>query len=743
MRAGFTPKDAHRLLLDAGVTRHACDVVRNPAFCHADARTTDAHGKRVVDYVRSGAEREAWPGRIMGLLGRPSSEFGAAMALEPVKLTSIPKSDGGERLIGVPTFLRRCVSNVFQEVLARTGDHLLPASVRAYRPGSDDTVRHAILDVAHAVREGRVTHFANLDFSSYFSLMPWTGIEAALQHYGFSKEFTERLMQLVRCPLVRREHRRYVEVPNARGAQMGLPESSSLANMLVWELDAHFERLSPCVTYLRYSDDLFIGSPHRSDVVGAVGTVQSWCRRQRIHLRDVSPDQRAGTLVHDVRQARIDFLGAEIDVHGRVHLPLAKLKTKLEAIQHRIDHLAADGLIEAVSRYGDGGGTDRFDLDDVVEMIEGFVSYWTPLDPEGARHADALLNKMFPFARPSRSGTQGIVWVARLWGTQANAGAEAIDPLVHHAERPTGMPCDTSASGTDPTGAGPASSFPIPDTPPPHSPGAEVDGPMGRQGGLPEPSGSSVVDAHADARRPEHFTSVNPEAVIPWESAVSPGMEEEQLASSHERDDDPSACAEGRMTHRLLVSSMEDSGDLDLNLDLISRALDGAEADPAQDEPPVPPVFANLPIVYIVAERLAVAGPPATVVVTGVALNGYLLGSPSATVVTGRRDAAVIRRATELVVRAATGLVITVGDSRLVKRLIQPHRRVRAPGMFALVNALHDAARGRGIDVRVAAGLPAPAGLLRQLRDAVRHEVCARQHLAVAEHVASAAPTTK
>jgi len=193
----------------------------------------------------------------------------------------------------------------------------------------------------------------------------------------------------------------------------------------------------------------------------------------------------------------------------------------------------------------------------------------------------------------------------------------------------------------------------------------------------------------------------------------------------------------------LLVSSMEDSGDLDLNLDLISRALDGAEADPAQDEPPVPPVFEDLPVFHVVAERLAMAGRPVTIVVTGVTVNGHLLGSPSATVVPGRRDAAVIRTATELVVHATAGLLIAVDDTRFIKRLIQPHRRVRAPGMFALVNALHDAARGRGIDVRVAAGLPAPAGLLRQLRDAVRHEVCARQHLAVAEHVASAAPTTK
>jgi hypothetical protein len=130
-------------------------------------------------------------------------------------------------------------------------------------------------------------------------------------------------------------------------------------------------------------------------------------------------------------------------------------------------------------------------------------------------------------------------------------------------------------------------------------------------------------------------------------------------------------------------------------------------------------------------------------VVTGVTVNGHLLGSPSAIVVPGRRDAAVIRRATELVVHATAGLVIAVDDSRLVKRLVQPFRRVRAPGMFALVTSLHDAAREKGIAVRVVGGLSTPQGLLRQLRDAVRHEARARQHLAVAEHVASAAPTTK
>ena len=409
----YMPRDAGKLLLDRRLIEFACSVTKNRAFGKADARTRDAHGRRVVDYVRSAAERDAWPARLGALLRLPPSEFERAMGLEPVRLSAVPKPDGRTRVVGVPTFIRRCASNLLKDVLERTGDHLLPPCVRAYRPGSKDAVQNTLLDVAQGIRDGRVRYWAKIDFRSFFSVMPWWGIEEALLHYGYREDFTALAMTTVNCPLVKKVNGRMVPVPNERGAQMGLAESSTLANMLPWRLDERFEN-NPRLVYLRYSDDLFIGSAIKCEVVGAVRHVQAWADRYDIPLKGVSPDVKAAKLVHDVKNARVELLGAEIDQNGEVHLPLSKLKAKLGEIQHRDDNLVTEGVIAGVSRYGDGGGTHLFDLDDLVETIQGFLSYWRDLDPRGARQAEALIHKTFRMPAQTCIGGHGTVWLAQL-----------------------------------------------------------------------------------------------------------------------------------------------------------------------------------------------------------------------------------------------------------------------------------------------------------------------------------------
>lgn len=367
-RRKYTPADAYGLLSDGGLIAFACEVMKNKAFAKADAKTKDALGLRVADYVRSPAERDAWPRRIAEHLRLPINEFAAVMSAEPVRLSPIEKSDGRTRIVGVPTFGRRCISNVIKMILSMTGDHLLPPSVRAYRPHSKDAVRHTLLDAASAVKRGRVRYWAKLDFTSYLAVMPWSGIEAALRHYDYEPDFIAILMATVSCPLLKQNKRgKTISVPNDRGAQMGLAESATLANMLPFELDEHFASRAGQLTYLRYSDDLFIGGASRCDLVGAVRAVQRWCRKYGIALKGVSPDTNPATVVHDVKNTRIKLLGAEIDANGEFRLPIKKLKDKLDDIRHRHDNLAIDGLVEGISRYGNGGGTHLFDLDDLHE----------------------------------------------------------------------------------------------------------------------------------------------------------------------------------------------------------------------------------------------------------------------------------------------------------------------------------------------------------------------------------------
>lgn len=327
----YTPVDAMSLLRARTTIDFACDVVRNRAFAKASATTRDAFGRRVLDHVGSPEARRTWPDQLAALFAMPAEDFKDRMDREPVRRSQVPKPNGGSREIGIPTFLRRCVSNALNEVLALTSDNLLPGSVRAYRRGRHNAVQEAILDVAEAVHDRRVRFFAKLDVQSYFTEMPWPAIEYALHQHGYEPEFVARVMAVVKCPVVRNIRGQHAAVPTSKGAQMGLAESSVLANIVLFELDRGLGANRRLV-YIRYSDDLFVGAAEKHEVVAAVRKVASWCRAHEMQLKGVDRNARLANLVQDVKKRRIAFLGADIDHLGSVHLPASKLQAKLSEL---------------------------------------------------------------------------------------------------------------------------------------------------------------------------------------------------------------------------------------------------------------------------------------------------------------------------------------------------------------------------------------------------------------------------
>lgn len=696
-RPTYTPADAHRLLSDRKLIAFACDVMKNKAFAKADAKTKDALGKRVADYVRSPAEREAWPSRIENILRLPLDQFVNAMAQEPVRLSPIDKPDGRTRIVGVPTFGRRCISNVIKMILSMTGDHLLPPSVRAYRPHSKDGVRQALLDVAHAVRHGRARYWAKLDFSSYFSVMPWSGVECALRHYGYEPDFIAVIMATVRCPLLKQNKRgKTISVANDRGSQMGLPESATLANMLPFELDEHFASLAGQLLYLRYSDDLFIGGASRSDVVGAVRTIQRWCRTYGIALKGISPDTNPATPVHDVKNTRIELLGAEIDANGEVRLPLTKLKEKLDEIRGRHDNLAIDGVVEGISRYGNGGGTHLFDLDDVHETIGGFLSHWRELDPRGAHRAAALINKTFPACSP-RSGGQGVVWTAQLWGIQADAGVEAMIPDVHEPSGPT------DALLLALTGRRRASG-------PRRVRSTERNAKSEGLPGLETAWEEETVEAD----------------ILYTEAAADLLMQDEEEDSCSlsygEGDDDSLRDAEGRKTNSFFFTSTDLGSPSLFEKDL--SEINGAVDDP-REEPPLPVEFENR-VVHMVAERLRGPDGPRCVVGFGVVAGGELIGKAVLRILPGRPESATVREMISIISGSSSEVAFAMSNPMLVKMLLQKHRRFRAPILYSLVCDLHAEARQLGVRVRIAGGVEPPLSLQRAVRQTVEDDARSR-----------------
>lgn len=697
----YTPSDADRLLRDRGLTAYACDVVMNPAFRNSDARTRDAHGRRVADYVRTRAEREAWPERVAQLVRLRPSELEQALKSEPVKLSLIKEADGGERTVGIPTFLRRCVANLVAEVLVKTSDHLLSDAAIAYRRGHRDAVPGAIREVARAVRAGRVRYFARLDLKSYFPSIEWSAVERTLTDLGYSERFVGVVMALVRCPLHKRNEKgRLVPTPNAKGVQMGVAGSDILANLFPLVLDQTLGRLLPKRgLYLRYSDDPLLGAPRRSDVVGAVRVLQNWCREHGLKLKDVStinekvvsPDTHPEKLVRDIRETRIRFLGAEIDHTARIHIPEEKLQAKLGEIERRVDGVPDRQVIEGVSRYGNGAGLDVFDEADVFETVDGFKNHWRGLDPEGVRRADVDINKkLYPLGSRDEGAK---VWIAQLWRVQAAGGAEAMIPAGHDPTDPPG------AAPLAPTGRGEAREAPRSDT------GRFASG--GRS--VPEPS---LAEAFSESPQRVPYT----EAAIGSLTRVDGEVSSEALSDAGE-EDSLNLASDGADNTRFDASSEDPSEGENFLIDQIekdlSEKISGSEAN-SREEPPLPAALREALLVHLYAERL-----PDGRHVLGVlpAREGQPVGKASTLIVRGRPEVALVRRMNDLVGRHGRRVTFALVENRLPKTLLQEHRRLQAAGYFLAVVELHETARQLGVDVRIAGGIRAPARLLAAVRE--------------------------
>jgi hypothetical protein len=646
-------------------------------------------------------------------------------------------------VVAIPTFLRRCLSNLVLDVLTKTCDHKLPTTVRAYRTGDAGVVRESILDVAQAVVEGRVLYFAKLDISNFFPSIPWSLVYDALAHYGFGPEFTDYVLALIQCPLVQTVHGRAQEVPNTQGAQMGLAESSFLANLVPFEVDTHMKEKGNTLFYLRYSDDLFIGSKFRHEVVGAVRFVQSWCRTHGFTLKGASPDTKPGTLVHDVRRQRIEFLGVEIDQNGIVHLPKAKLVEKLTKLGEVASKLAGGSgppvgeHVEGVSRYGGGGGVDIYDADDLRRSAEAFTDYWMSLDLREASRVDDIQKKRFPMLS-GPSGTEcGTVWSARLCADQAVHGAETQHPVHHTQSTEPGRP--SSKVPPSPPQADAGGTLEVRDPSPLSLCRDRLgvkeagDGNRIRCDG-PGPCVSSLSDGQVLGREDgmqEDLTDVSEVSSDVLEDGGLYTRDGDGFMDSYLVDDSPlgSTISCDRRFHSpsdetsdLTEREEKDLLDPDDLLDLFGAAGDTADEGDLlglEDESPVLPWLENAPVVHLAVARVNDTYPPECLVVHATSRGGVIGRAKVRTFRGCNRETALVLALTDLVrdLRANTGetLHVALGSPWLPKLLLQPGRRFRSPLLLHRVLLLHkEAAQGR-VEVTITGACRTPGVLERAL----------------------------
>jgi group II intron reverse transcriptase/maturase len=222
-----------RLLARDNLVRALRRVEQNAGAPGVDGMTTEELGPWL---------KEHWPevrGRLDAGTYKP----------QPVRRVTIPKSSGGQRLLGVPTALDRLIQQALLQVLTPVFDPHFSDRSLGFRPGRS---AHQAVEVARQSIQDGAAWAVDVDLDSFFDRVQHDGLMARVARRVDDK----RVLRLIRRYLEAGVMADGVKQPTDEGTPQGSPLSPLLANIMLDDLDQELGRRGH--RFVRYADDLTV-----------------------------------------------------------------------------------------------------------------------------------------------------------------------------------------------------------------------------------------------------------------------------------------------------------------------------------------------------------------------------------------------------------------------------------------------------------------------------------------------------